>query len=627
MDIISQASQEMAMTVSKSLAELFVNKLLDIGRDVKLLTNTTRALLVNYLIRAYDNYSSLNTVAFNSIPVKLKDIYYPLTLTNEKFKVPGTVSTEHKIDSNPVSIFGGSTHNIMIVDDAGMGKSTLMRYLFVFVYENGEYGVPIFLELRNIDDGRHILDLILDEINNINGGFDMDTLTKMIENGGFVFFLDGFDEVESGRKTTIAKEIASFISKAGNYNSFFLTSRPGEDALIGIQNMLRFGIRPLAKEESYELIKLYCTNSKMSESIISEISKTDAFDEFLSNPLLISLLVSAYEYDMKIPEDKVDFYRQIFYAFARHDKTKSPSFSHNINTGLDTRGMERLFSYLGFSCMENGMRTCMSLGDIYEAVKRFNLLESKAISPINVIKDITLSVPLFVESGLDSYRWQHKSLMEYFSAMYIKDADDKKDIFKAIFEAELPIQYFNIISILQTLDHRSNEDYLLLPFLNEFISICENNQLNDYEMVCLGAMFVQSPRTLISYGYRLAGICRVLRKIGALEHVLSKCDILENYSSQLIGYSYDSAYRHSYSYKHKIAEFGNTKFKKYERSVFKTGYRKAASILGIDVHSISFESMIPPTPKIEYIDYNKCRNEILRLKELSEHKQNKKYKF
>lgn len=55
-------------------------------------------------------------------------------------------------------------------------------------------------------------------------------------------------------------------------------------------------------------------------------------NEFLKNPLLVSLLFAAFDFKQTIPLKKHIFYRQVFDAyFDSHDLSKGDSYVHEKN--------------------------------------------------------------------------------------------------------------------------------------------------------------------------------------------------------------------------------------------------------------------------------------------------------
>ena len=263
-----------------------------------------------YLYRTYKKYSIINTLVFKNEQRLLKDLYLPLTLSKEEQQ---RSKEQFKIEEYPIELIR-QYNNILITDTAGMGKSTLTKLLFLNVIEKG-YGIPIYIEMRRLKKDRPILQEIQEQINSLSKEFDVKLLLKFIQTGGFVFFLDGYDEISVDERCFVTSNIQDFISKAGN-NIFIMTSRP-EQALACFGDFQRFTINPLTKKEAFELLRKYDKQGTTSKQLI-EVLKSGQYEminEFLKNPLLVSLLYAAFDYKQTIPLKKHIFYRQVYDAY------------------------------------------------------------------------------------------------------------------------------------------------------------------------------------------------------------------------------------------------------------------------------------------------------------------------
>lgn len=223
---------------------------------------------------------------------------------------------------------------ILITDTAGMGKSTLAKRIYLDIVEKG-YGIPLYIEMRRLNKERLILSEIKGQIDSLSKEFDLKLLYTFIQTGGFIFILDGYDEISFGDRAVVTANLQDFISKAGN-NKFILTSRP-EEHLAGFGDFQRFKINSLNKNEAYELLRKYDAQGETSRLLISELKtgKYEMINEFLKNPLLVSLLFAAFDYKQTIPLKKHIFYRQVYDAyFDSHDLSKGDGYIHENNQNL-----------------------------------------------------------------------------------------------------------------------------------------------------------------------------------------------------------------------------------------------------------------------------------------------------
>ncbi|WP_243110605.1 NACHT domain-containing protein, partial [Clostridium perfringens] len=306
-----------------------------------------------YLNRAYKNNEYINTIVFKNEQKKIEEIYMPLTVVkhvenreNENLEI-----LIDKYDEFFIPVY----NKILLVDNAGMGKSTIMRYIYLNVIKQ-KVGIPMLIELRRLDKDMSIVDFIIKEINGINKEFNKDILLELIEGGDFIFFFDGYDEISLENKRNITENIQDFIDKAYK-NKFIIASRE-EDELNSFGEFQRFDIKALEKQEAYELIKIYDENGELSKELIDKLEKEEnlrILEEFLENPLMVSLLYKAFEYKKKIPYKKHIFYDQVYNAlFEEHDLSKG-AFNRNKKSGLGIDDFHRILRCIGFITLSRGI--------------------------------------------------------------------------------------------------------------------------------------------------------------------------------------------------------------------------------------------------------------------------------
>ena len=217
-----------------------------------------------YLYRTYKKYSFINTLVFKNEQKLLKDLYQPLTISLKKHSEKDNA---YKIENYPLELLKQYS-KILITDTAGMGKSTLTKRIYLDIIENG-YGIPIYIEMRRLSKNKTILAEIQEQVNSLVKDFDSQLLLELIQSEGFIFFLDGYDEVALSERCFVTSDIQNFISKAGN-NIFIMTSRP-EQALASFGDFQTFSLKPLARKEAFELLRKYDNKGGTSKLLIEEL--------------------------------------------------------------------------------------------------------------------------------------------------------------------------------------------------------------------------------------------------------------------------------------------------------------------------------------------------------------------
>ncbi|MBD8388855.1 NACHT domain-containing NTPase [Dysgonomonas sp. BGC7] len=466
------ALKEVVSTLMKELVIPFIKNFTSKAKlDYKKNFVPTEKHFREYFARTYDKLSSLNTIALKNTNKSLKEIYIPLSIVqkdNEKKK-------KIKINSYPKALIS-KYRNILITDTAGMGKSTLMKRIFLDIVEKHS-GIPLFIELRRLSKDKSLISEIYEQLSSINKQFDETLFLELLAEGGFIIILDGYDEISINDKSTVTADIQDFINKTKK-NNFILTSRP-EQSLASFGSFKEFNIEPLTKEEAFRLLKKYDKSGKISTLLINKLEETNlaGIKEFLTNPLLVSLLFTAFEYKQKIPLKKHLFYRQVFDAyFEMHDITKGESYTHDKYTNLGVDEFDRTLRYLGFLCLKR-QKIEFSKDEILSLLDECNkFCVGIEFHSDDFLKDITTMVPLFARDGI-YYKWSHKSLQEYFAAQFIyRDAGNNRDnLLLAIYNNPNIEKFENVLDLYYDIDYKTFRNTIEYEFIKKYLEFSKDN--------------------------------------------------------------------------------------------------------------------------------------------------------
>ena len=80
---------------------------------------------------------------------------------------------------------------------AGSGKSMLMRYITVQLYQQGEAFIPLFIELRHLNtfSSRDLMSFIRSACSSKSNTVTEEQFQRAMKGGAFVYLFDGFDEI------------------------------------------------------------------------------------------------------------------------------------------------------------------------------------------------------------------------------------------------------------------------------------------------------------------------------------------------------------------------------------------------------------------------------------------------
>ncbi|OCS88917.1 NACHT domain-containing protein [Caryophanon latum] len=419
-----------------------------------------------YLNRMYRKSSTLNTIILHRTPTPIEKLYVPLTLSNR-------IERENDFYVNQdVNIFINKYKKIIITDSAGMGKSTVMKWMFRESIKEKKT-IPIFIELRKINSTHTIIDEITKELNPLTIKYDEIIVKNLIDIGGFTFFLDGYDEITLKERSNVTAILQDFITKADDNNQFILSSRP-ESALASFSNFYSFNLLPLSDEQANDLLRKYALVDnavEVAENLIKEIRNEANYENlatFLENPLMVTLLYKGYDYKQKIPYKKSIFYRQVFDSlFEGHDLSKGDAFSRAKESDLDIETFHTVLRTLGFITFIQG-KIEFTKDEIITFLNQCKIVTQLDFNANELLNDLIKNVPIFYQEGID-YRWTHKSLQEYFVASYICiDANEKQaDHLNNIYAKRLFSHYMNVMDLCYDMDYKNFKKTIIYKFLQD----------------------------------------------------------------------------------------------------------------------------------------------------------------
>jgi predicted NACHT family NTPase len=435
-----------------------------------------------YLEKQEKRYSQIKTL-LTSDPVDLYSIYYPLKLISKN----GRNVTSTSLVKN---VFG-KTHYVTIIGDAGSGKSTLIKHLFLNSISTG-FAIPILVELRYLNDyDGSFIDYVMEKSLELNITDSSTIFEEFLKNGKFVFFLDGYDELYTKRKHKIIRDIDNFVSDYRK-NYFILTSRPISD-IEQLNQFTDYYMKELsyekgnAKNEIKEFIFKVLRDdfelaSKVNESIDSNIATNRYIKEFLVNPLLLTLYILSYQRNTKVPDKKFIFYRRVIEVlFSQHDAKTKLGYQHEIMSGLNHGQMEtvlRAFCILSFFKAQYDWES-EYMHELFATIKK--MYGDIDFEDDKLLHDFKVATALWLEDN-GMYSFAHRSLQEYFSASFVKhlSSEAKHNIYKKINEKLSRSHrrggvYENFLSLLKEMDTMDYYKFCYIPFLEELEKAIDNS--------------------------------------------------------------------------------------------------------------------------------------------------------
>jgi len=454
--------------ISKSIAEMLklpLNSLMtEFGSEVKQIVNNR---LLEYQTEEYNRNIYVKTLLYRTEPVNLYQIFQPLFLGRE-IKRDKRIE---RISTNTIKEVFAKSKFITIIGYAGSGKSMLMRYLFLDAVKNG-FKYPVKVELRYLNDfSGNMNTYIKEHIFEFHklGSSDR-IINNLLSSGKFVFFFDGYDEINSSKKAIVTNDINEFV-KLYSKNNYIVTSRP----FTGIETLPLFHnywVQAFTNDEVEQFILKQLKNEKeLVEKIIIAIKRPEnaAYRSFLWNPLLLTMFIISFNTYAEIPQKRSMFYRQVFDTlYLIHDSSSKLAYVREKKSGLDKDKFEKALQAFCFITFFDNKYTFSDdyLNDVLSNVKSNK--PQLDFENDRIIEDLTIALGFLTKEGFE-YTFLHKSLQEYFAALYISNLskENKKRVYRRLSSKITNSKLYNIdeYSNLYVLLSEIDDKFLIKDFL------------------------------------------------------------------------------------------------------------------------------------------------------------------
>jgi hypothetical protein len=358
----------------------------------------------------------------------------------------------------------------LLIGPAGRGKTFLLRWLFLSLLENEEAKIPFYIELRGINHNagvdlpRYLFKAIIGQ----RAQLSFDLFNSGMEEGSFILILDGLDEVQSEKRDILSRELNALQDRCPRL-TIIISSRHDEN-LNSWSRARRFYVLPMSKKEAVSLIRKLPYKSDVKKKFATEVDSFlyDRHQSFLSNPLLVTIMLLTYADIGNVPAKMHIFYEQAFETlFYRHDTWKEAGYQRKHYSSLPVNEFRDCLSSFCISSYQRSQYefTTGAALDLIETAARFERLEQ--FDALAFLKDLQESLIEQLVIALREFEVKHRRYVQ------------RGSIFKALSDAEKILPSNG--KLRETINAYVDHDWPFTEFISDEIDIELSSQEFDAE--------------------------------------------------------------------------------------------------------------------------------------------------
>ncbi|HEY0331673.1 MAG TPA: NACHT domain-containing protein [Rhodopseudomonas sp.] len=395
-----------AKVFSDLFSKLTLSVLSQVGSKLQAALTRNGSSFEAHLRATFDRCTKIKTLLNRDEPVELLDQY-----VNLQFKCD-----EKTVDDYDVIDAVWKKRRVVVSGTGGGGKTIFMKYLWISLFENSRGRIPVFVELRRLNDvSIDKLDVfIYHSIIGAHSSLSESAFAESLRDGAFILILDGFDEIVAAKRISLERQILDLAQN--NPALTIVVSGRWDERFNAWQSFTTYHVQPLDRTRVVELIKKLKYEAVIKRKFIERI-KRDLYvrhKSFLSSPLLATMMLLTFDQFADIPEKIHLFYEQAFDTlFAKHDATKE-AFKRTMYTELSIDVFKR---HLAYFCLATYYDEKFEFNEteLLVYISKCLKIESSAVSASSFLQDLVESVCILQKEGLN-YSFTHRSFQEFFAA-------------------------------------------------------------------------------------------------------------------------------------------------------------------------------------------------------------------
>lgn len=374
---------------------------------------TYTSILDSFLATSLHRCGKVKTLVNGEEPINLTDLYVETRFENRN----GSFT-----DQTLLTKFESETGAYCLSGFAGSGKSMFMKFAAFSLIESMVYHqrIPLFIEVRDLDHSDDSLALervMFDYCTSSDNKTKFDQFVIGLREGLFIIMLDGVDETPVERLDNFLKKLKMFHDKFRQC-VIVASVRPGTK-LSNITDFRTYKVSAMELDQVLQVVSKAPLEQQRKQIFLDSLQGGlyNSHKSFLSNPLLVTIVLITFDDASRVPEHLTGFYGAAFDAlFGRHDWSKGV-YVREHKSKLEKPEFEKIFMYFCYA----GYFQSSYIFDKDRVIELIDAAIKHAridVSPRDYLHDCVLSVCL-LQIDEPKVIFVHRSFQEYFTAKFV----------------------------------------------------------------------------------------------------------------------------------------------------------------------------------------------------------------
>jgi DNA polymerase III delta prime subunit len=305
---------------------------------------------------------------------------------------------------------------LMLVGDAGMGKTTTLQYLAyedaVICQKNSEHSIPLYLEFKLLGN-MTLRDRISDELRR----FPPDFVETRLQNGKLNLFLDGLNELTNDSKITdVEHQIQDLINHYPNLRLIISSRATNHRFILSEEERVPvFGLNKMRNNQIEDFLDKNATES-VAAAIHAEMDDAD-FVDWLRIPMLLKMIIEVVEYrlnteqDDPIPENTTELTGEFIEKLYLRETERDSRFSENT--------FEALAAHLAMRIVEKNSNAAIVRSEVV------SILSEKVScgfpnADLDYFLRVATEIGILTVHNKTNYSFAHEKYLDFYQAKGFK---------------------------------------------------------------------------------------------------------------------------------------------------------------------------------------------------------------